>query len=425
MKELLGEEGLKLYKKALQEEVNSRAFRDAVFNKSTKYFDGAPLIEPPSIIIAGPSACGKSYATDLFLKEVKNFPKKDEDTNGIFFACVDNAIGREVSQMRKLVIRAANKLGYTGVKDIDDHGSALKDVKDIIKQTAKSEEKFGLLIPETFANPLKVSGAMNDIYNLGRPVIFGSIEGHDEKNFKKVVAHMGNTRAWKTEGFDNVELDLNSTKDLCESKAYGPGGFYFGLTGSKKAKTIYEEKQKELGKAILTVVSTNDLVLKRYNSDTRKWENAESGEEGVKKVSNKCFKDFKAFKKSCPDSKVDLIPFSQTIRSTLVRSDNFEEVITQAHQIGSAVKPEPAKLKQSSEVHIIASDVNPAISPAEQSSELPQSPAKRSSVGQSSKKGHHGFFQVGPVVKQKGEYELENEPEISPLLRKGCRTPSE
>jgi len=295
MKDLLGPEGLKIYKLALKEEMHTKEYRDAVFNASTKYIGGPSLQTKPFIIIAGPSGCGKSFATDMILQQVSQFPKSPDGREGNLIACVDGGIGRQVSQMRKLVIRAANLKGYTGVKDLHDQSDILDDIKGLVSKTALNERQFGLVMPETYSNwmfPLVGHKKhMEDISVSNRQLIFGLVQGHDPRNFQEVVAHMGKTRAWKTDGFRETTLDLNSTAKLCESKAYGPGGFIFGLNGSHDASEASVKIQKKLKLPVLTIGVVNDLILLRRveSSAGEVWEPAESGQPGVVMVSEIAF----------------------------------------------------------------------------------------------------------------------------------------
>lgn len=68
MNELLGTDGIKLFKAAIAEENSSKAFREAVFLKSIQHFDGPAFGKKLVLWVAGPSASGKSTAANAAVK---------------------------------------------------------------------------------------------------------------------------------------------------------------------------------------------------------------------------------------------------------------------------------------------------------------------------------------------------------------------
>lgn len=295
----LGSAGLKLYKAALEEEMSSRSYRDAVFNQATKFLAGPRLEKRPIVIIAGPSASGKSYATDTIIEKLKEMPKKIGAEEGNYLACVDNGIGREVSQMRKLLIRTSNIYGYKGIKDLHANSDALTKAKKYVKNAANIDSKFGMVIPDTYAKWGKIPGVaeaktqfLKDNMVGDRQVIFSEVIEDVGKTFKESVNFMGNDRAWM-KGVVTLPLTrldrivLNDTKDLAESKKYGASGFSSGVSGSKNAMKTYLELA---GDNALTITIKNDLILlKKACKKPERWEKATLKDQDAKLFSAKTY----------------------------------------------------------------------------------------------------------------------------------------
>lgn len=347
MKALLSEEGMTLYKLALREEMYSKEYRDAVFNESTKYVYGPSWAKVPVIIISGPSGCGKSYATDMVVKQVDKLPKKTDGSEGNLLVSSDGGIGRQVSQMRKLVIRAANMKGYSGIDDLHRESKALDPIKDIVRETGLSDARFGIVMPETYSfwiDPRvrpKYQTFMRDISESDRQLIFGMVCGKNKDNFQAVVNYMGTMRAWKRDGFDDVVLDLNSTENLCESKAYGAGGFYFGKSGSEDAMQSYEKIEAAQKKPCLTIHIVNDLVLvKGAIVDCEPtWIAAQKGQAGIKMVSEIAYKRWSSLSSEQRASQGLIEYAKENHQSLVVPSRDFGLLVsTEEHRQRASVK---------------------------------------------------------------------------------------
>lgn len=308
MKSFLGKEGSELYKLALEEEMNSNEYMNAVFRASTTHFEGEKWKQRPVVIVAGPSGSGKSFAAKAAVeKSTELLPKHEGDKSGNDVVSVDGGVIREVSQMRKLVIQAANNKGYTGISNLHSKSSILEDVKDRMREavfvTAPPDSGLpllGVVIPETFSsnlNPARGPKLLNDIEKLPytKP-IFCRVDGEDSTLFPKVVTYMGTRRALKTSDFpknDDPEqpppLDLNNTK-IPESKAYGKKGFGFGQFGSKAAEKWFKKHSREN----LTMLITNDLVLKKEEPEgSHNWIDANPNDKGTVLVSKRVFDSWK------------------------------------------------------------------------------------------------------------------------------------
>ncbi|MDR3501043.1 MAG: hypothetical protein P4L79_00495 [Legionella sp.] len=296
MKELLGEEGVKLYKLALEEEMNSKAFRYAVAEASTTHYEGPKWKkERPVVIVAGPSGCGKSHAAQNALKTANRFlPTDDQDMSGNNVIAADGGIVREVSQMRKLLVQVALNQGYTGIEDLHSKSKVLEKTKRYVQAAAFATPDIGVVIPETFSKwviPLSpIKGLMKRIDALeNTKQIFTRVEGADEETFKRTVGFMGSRRAWKTKDFDKHQaIDLNISKDdICESKAYGANGFGAGKSGSKSAENWFNKYSKDK----LSMVITNDLLLLKPDPSNPKgpWLPAAKNDEGTTLISKSVY----------------------------------------------------------------------------------------------------------------------------------------
>lgn len=301
------EDGDELYKMALQEERNSEEYMDAVFQKSTKHYEGETLTVRPVIIVSGPSGCGKSRTADNVVKETAKHLTATGTHGGHDVVSVDGGVAREVSQMRKLMIQLANQKGFTGVKDLHDQSKVLNGdkensaVKDNIQNAAFKTSNLGVVIPETFSEEIKPWSSKADKMldtiqgQFMTKMVFCRIDGEDDSQFKKTVGFMGSRRAWELDNFNkDASFDLNNT-EVKESKAYGSGGFLPGREGSKKV----EKKLKERDPNALTIKVTNDLILlKRSDSplDTdrkEKWEPANQDDPGTILISKAVYNEWR------------------------------------------------------------------------------------------------------------------------------------
>lgn len=306
LEEMLGKAGVALYHAALQEEANDKAFREAVFCNSATYFKGDEWKERPIVIVSGPSACGKSFAAKAAVDKSLDFlatKKSSDSSQGNYVIAADGGVVREVSQIRKWLIKEANQLGYTGEADLHEHSQILESVKKNVLQQALDLSNLGVVIPETFSKWFVPGNAakkmMEKIEKLTNTrVIFARVEGENPSIFQKVVAFMGSSRAWKNFTTDTTEIDkfsyadLNAKEGVPESKSYGPKGFHFGVMGSLAAEKWFTKNSKEN----LRMVITNDLILLKPK-DTNKfdagWMPAEPNDKGVIKLPSRAYEDWK------------------------------------------------------------------------------------------------------------------------------------
>lgn len=321
METLLGKEGVKLYKLALAEEINSREYRQAVFNASA-YFKGGPKwCERLILYIGGPSACGKSYATEKAVDTAEQLLLKDsEDTSGNFVVSADGGIARERSQMRRLVVLAARSKNYSGIENLYNTTDKpiIGKVKKYVEKAVLVSSEISLAIPDTFADPRKGLMFKKQIkaFEKGNnKVFFTLVEGvqRTPQTFEEVVSFMGEARAWdaSNEAIKLEEFTLNPSLrgELPESKAYEGGiNFKAGLTNSKSALA----KFKDVSANGFSFIAKNDLVLIKKEPDQQAWNYANPKDIGVREVSQQVLEAWLRFKKISVIDEAALITQIQT-----------------------------------------------------------------------------------------------------------------
>lgn len=304
MENFLGKTGSELYTLALEEEMNSKEYMNAVLDQSTerKRFENANWAKRPIVFVGGPSASGKTYAAYSAIEEANKYMEKAKDDKGVNQVIfVDGGIIREVSQMRKIVLKMANNKGYTGISDLQGKSNKiLESAKKRVFNYAINKPDAGMVIPETFSKflyPTKDQSKVmleQAIAQENATTIFTRVVGKNSNIFQKVVAFMGSSRAWKRDHFEEKsELDLNS-KPSCESKKYGKGGFKPGVLGSKYAeKWFIAHTKNQLNMAIV-----NDLILVQKTKDDEWTVNVDPKEKGmIEKISRRMFDKWQALPK--------------------------------------------------------------------------------------------------------------------------------
>lgn len=323
LNEFLGEDGAQLYKLALEEEMHSEEYMNAVFRQSITHYEGEQWRDRPVIFVGGPSGCGKTTVAQGVVEKSKLFLAKTTEggTNspGNDVLAVDGGTAREVSQMRNLIIDAAVKKGYSGIADIHNNSSILGGVKSRIFEVGVASPSLGIVIPETFSDFISPNSESRRLINRVMDLpntkpIFARVDGEKPSLFQRVVAFMGSRRAWKTSGFDKAKeqpLDLNNSNQTNpESKAYGASGFNFGQIGSKLAEKYFLHLCKAKGREHLAVSAVNDLTLKR-ESEPGVWVDAQQGEPGATLVAQRAVDQWETMRQIAPNQ-VRLPPILHT-----------------------------------------------------------------------------------------------------------------
>ena len=336
LEHFLGKDGAALYKLALEEEMNSKEYRDAVFKASTAHYPGEKWAERPVIIVAGPSGCGKSFAAEAAVQRAGEefLPKVSGNGEGNDVLSVDGGVGREVSQMRKLLTQAANNRGFSGVKDLHNKSKALGNIKNIIQEVGFATPSMGVVIPETFSNPFLIIKLMFKSKSSKTKMIFTRIDGDDPTVFKKVVAFMGSSRAWKRDNFKEEALDLNKEK-VVESKGYGHAGFKPGKVGSLIAEGWFKFFHP-FSKDQRCMEIVNDLrIMKKNPMDDKEWIPAEQGEEGAKLISKLVYDVWCTFNK---DTREPLDTYHKKNAQTIIKTSGTSIDLNQLKEPLKALK---------------------------------------------------------------------------------------
>ncbi|OGV32281.1 MAG: hypothetical protein A3E88_05535 [Legionellales bacterium RIFCSPHIGHO2_12_FULL_35_11] len=328
MENLFGENGLKLFQSALEEERYSTQYMDAVINASISADKTGKLENRLIIPFGGPSASGKSFAKDSLVEHAINSVGKEEDESSrIIVAFIDGGIGREVSQIRRFVILYALSLGYTGISNLEKYTDGyLKSVKQDLFAAVKDNEKINLVIPETFAklglpgstDKLNIADMINDhVKSKKTTVMYARVTDSD----REATKHGGEARSWLTDTeftVKQVDLTLNPKK-IPECKAYKAGG-KFGETvnfdyGEKNSITV----GKKFLSSVLNLVRNaanaedaaifnkqviftcvNDLRLYKKDSETHDWKRVLNNSQGTIRVSKRVYEDWEKSGKSLP-----------------------------------------------------------------------------------------------------------------------------
>lgn len=346
MIDFLGKEGVALYQYALEEEMNSKEYRNAVMIQSTTHYDGHKWLERPIVIVAGPSGCGKSYAAqNAVTKASELIPQDLAAPVGNDVIAVDGGIIREISQMRKLVIQVANNHGYSGISDLHDQSAILGSLKSKVHKAALKEDA-GLVIPETFSDWINPQSSIRHFTERvqqtpGSRVIFARVVNEDERLFQDVVGFMGARRAWKNKDFAPKKLDLNRTQGLSESKAYGKSGFSFGLNGSKKAELRFRAQNSDA----LSLHIFNDLILLKPSTTAESgWQPAQPHEDDVLLISQAVYAQWL---KISPASRARLPDYAKGTRlDAVIKTSGELDYDGAKAQLGRLYEAQQAKLDQ-------------------------------------------------------------------------------
>lgn len=343
MKDLLGEEGVKLYKAAMAEEAATKAFRNAVFLRSVKSYYGPEWAKKLVLWIGGPSASGKTFATDGMIAKITRglglMPTVGTRDVDNYVVSIDGAIEREVSQIRQLTLQTALVVGNTGIEDLQDtkpkkaekskfhkikdkfiHAGpkkpkVTKKLKDRILQAVQASDKnLSIAIPETFTKftaktdkrfSKEFSKFAKDSNNLHiYSSVVSSSDSDSRETFRLSVQRMGTSRAFLKNGKVYSGITINNLAIGCESKRYDPGLFSLfyqqGIDKSKEAARIYREVQGKYS-ATYDFRITNDLVYIIYDTENKEWRECNENDSG--EVVMITARAFKAWKHECEKEK--------------------------------------------------------------------------------------------------------------------------
>ncbi len=283
----LGKKIFKLYKKAIEEESKSQAFRNAVFLQSTEHHAGAKWDERLVLWIGGQSGSGKSHVVPAMIAKIAaDIMSSSADQSGNDVVTIDGGKGREVSQMYQIVLQVAIRNGYKGIDDLDKKTKL--DVKGKVKNAALKTKSLNIVIPDTFVRKfilaLKNISILRGVFNKYAEMqntkqVFAEVTGGKDKEgqerFKRTVAFQGNSRAWFQNTRKNLEkvwnVIINNRNIGVESKKYHAEYFEAGGEATEAARKAYIQAQQKQGKTVYCLTCTNDRMYVYYSKDDKAW----------------------------------------------------------------------------------------------------------------------------------------------------------
>jgi hypothetical protein len=282
LSELVGAQNVTLFTSAIDEEMKSAPFRDAVVLHGVDAYAGTARTlswsKAKHFIVGGSSGAGKTFGAKTIMKALnfcaayegmlssttraqltspKGIDGNSQKTRNLSEALfvpehfvnkqsvkgipnvvsVDGGDTRAVSQIRGITLQAALLLGYHGVSDIYDKTGKM-DMKNAIKAAA-ARAKAHVIEPRTFA-----AGSENYDKTVTEPTrtVFCMVYTDDD-----VIETQGTSRAW----YDFVDkrnvslLPLNPNKRDrigCESKTYSAGPMGLSrLLGRKLSEKVLDD----------------------------------------------------------------------------------------------------------------------------------------------------------------------------------------
>lgn len=282
MEQLLGKEGVKLYKEAIAEERDSKAFREAVLERSTKAYDGPKWGERLIMWVGGPSASGKSFGAKGVVEEMAKEIEKTKVDAKNYVVSIDGGVEREVSQMRQMVLQVGLAKGYKGIEDL--HKNTKLKCKGKIKKAVLGQHDLHMLIPATFSRGPQIIVTMHnkikDMMKEGVKVkhAFCCVKAPSGKDnqFRTSVGIMGNSRAWRQQKdglFPEAAIQMNNKEIGCESKVYEAENFNAGVKFSNIAEKLFIALVGP--ENVMTI--RNDRIFLKQNENSQ-WVKLERGE---------------------------------------------------------------------------------------------------------------------------------------------------
>lgn len=352
LKDLLGADGVKLYEDAIKEEMQSKAFRDAVFIKSLMYSDAKPW--PGKVIIwaAGPSASGKSFTSTYIINKINeqnvlsngtqslnSSSELQADKVGNLIANIDGGIERKMSQMRRLVLEVAKAKGHPGIADLHEH-TKLSVKKYVEKASHQNKKKpIHLYIPTTFTGVVDI-GKIHKFNRLKNTTqIFSEIRPPIGKrdDFKQLIAEQGKSRAFLQKGqygkeyiannkVNSIDIDhIDKDRDV-ESKAY-KDHFLAGTRLSKSARLFY----RKISKDNIYIKVTNDRICVHNNGGI--WEKCAASEANKIVMAERDYNRFIEDQKKNPnlDLKNWMIENKKNLSTPIIEITQHGQVLNQSY----------------------------------------------------------------------------------------------
>ena len=212
-----------------------------------------------------------------FLEQFNNQPEL-ANRKGHFLA-IDGGIERETLQTTAWALQFAAIQRKKGISDLDKVTPKAPKIKKVLMKTALASNNLSLYIPETFADPRKLSPIRkfweeNHSMKHGFSMVIGKDETKESREtLKETTKILGDRRAFKDMPLEHgLQANLREAyPNGCpsESKAYPPKFFDTGYDASLKAQQTYESA---LGPEAVVLNVRNDL--KAYSEPSNGAEDA-------------------------------------------------------------------------------------------------------------------------------------------------------
>lgn len=346
LKQLLGSEGVKLYEAALIEESNSHAMRIATYLASIRETPGPKWQRMLKLLIGGPSASGKTFSTELLLKLIQHFdivdlfsdlatspdtaggsPEEDvedaydddadtdielmaespdetpqatqtgetlhlgspaksspehpsQESNNILV--FDGATERNISLMKQVVLKIAEKKGYSTVLGMAASPDGACKQKSMQKKAwkAKKDSSLSTATPTTFVtftgakDKLGIGPMSQAAKRSDSQLIFAYTENSENPaDFKAATAHGGLSRSRSKANLNVIKqptdepTELDPTTPATFDPKQPEKNHDLGVDGTNRARAAYIAAMKKAGKNAIVIAVINDLVPLKIEND--------------------------------------------------------------------------------------------------------------------------------------------------------------
>jgi len=333
LKAFLDTKGYEFYKAAVNEEVRSQAFRDAVFQKSTNHYGGPTWSQRLIAPFAGPSAAGKSVTQPKLIAKIAELMPKSNRNDGNDIVSVDGGVEREVSQIRGIVLQVALAKGFNGINDLDKkENKADVPLKKIVEKTVLATPGLNMVIPKTYTSEALnfVSGSVGkdefkkyDKVDDGNAILaFGIVEAEHGN-----VVKNGTSRARNATEFTEQEIGMN-VKPPCESKDYHDH-YKEGTYLSTAAKENYLALDQADNKPRICVTVTSDFTfIKPDPKSPGGWALAGKDEEWNKDMVGMLERDFERYQAYSQQNLQQISSKLNTLKTTAENLKMFMNQLT-------------------------------------------------------------------------------------------------
>lgn len=286
-----------LYEAAILEERNSRNYKNAVFLRSTAVYAGGHFEKQRVILVAGPSGSGKTSASRELVETISqgtldksidpaNIDRQSDQTHHIVVT-VDGGIEREISEVRDLMNKAALKMGFAGISDLESITTKAANGTKLKKHIEDAANTAGLHLVIPTTHPAK------DLQQHMSPHSKKEVSFANVHAKPALVRAMSQSRAFAKKGKRFESID--NIKDAPESKAPGnPFSFLYGAFLARIGEREYAKRQRQKGADPLIFQIKKDLIFVKKIKDAHgvpiKWERCKDNDPEREVMSERQFK---------------------------------------------------------------------------------------------------------------------------------------